>query len=168
MRDVLLREVVESDLPLLFEHQRDPDGTRMAAFPARDREAFDAHWAKILADPNAFVRTVVADGEIAGNIVSWDQDGKRLIGYWIGKDFWGRGIATAALAAFVEILQTRPLHAYVAEHNVASIHVLQKCGFKIVAEEQGVPFDGRPVKDLLFELPASNVEFDADRPRGSA
>lgn len=41
--DVLLRDVTESDLPIFFEQQLDPDATAMAAFPSRDREAFMAH-----------------------------------------------------------------------------------------------------------------------------
>ena len=44
----MLREVRESDLADFFEHQREPEATEMALFPARDREAFDAHWKRIL------------------------------------------------------------------------------------------------------------------------
>ena len=40
---VLLRDVEEDDLPVFFEHQLDPEATRMAAFSARDRKAFLAH-----------------------------------------------------------------------------------------------------------------------------
>src|SRR5262249_50057568 len=61
---VVLRKVEVEDLPTLFEHQFDPEANRMADFPARDREAFMAHWAKILADPSATVRTVLLDGVI--------------------------------------------------------------------------------------------------------
>jgi hypothetical protein len=43
---VQLRDVIEADLPSFFEHQLDPDATRMAAFPSRDRERFMAHWGK--------------------------------------------------------------------------------------------------------------------------
>ena len=57
--------------------------------------------------------------------------GKREVGYWIDRAFWGRGIATTALTAFLRLEQTRPLYAGVAKHNVASIRVLEKCGFVI-------------------------------------
>jgi hypothetical protein len=40
--DGVLREVVDSDLDAFFEHQREPEANRMAAFLARDREAFYA------------------------------------------------------------------------------------------------------------------------------
>ncbi|HEX5689187.1 MAG TPA: GNAT family N-acetyltransferase [Roseiflexaceae bacterium] len=51
------------------------------------------------------------------------------IGYWLGRQFWGQGIATQAVAAFLEIVTTRPLYAYAVAHNVASRRVLEKCGF---------------------------------------
>jgi RimJ/RimL family protein N-acetyltransferase len=125
----VLRDVLESDLPVFFEHQRDPEATRMADFPARDREAFDAHWERVLGDESNVVKTIVFEGQVAGNIGSWEQDGRRLVGYWLGKEFWGKGLATKALAELVDELGRRPLYAYVAKTNVGSIRVLEKCGF---------------------------------------
>lgn len=133
--DVLLREVIGSDLEVFFEHQRDPEANRMAAFATRDREAFIAHWSKILEDESVVTRTVVADGQVAGNVVSWEQTGRLEIGYWFGREFWGRGIATRALGAFLGEVTTRPLYAHVATHNLGSIRVLQKCGFTISDEQ---------------------------------
>ena len=101
--------MVEEDLPTLFEQQLDPEATRMAAFPSRDWEAFLAHWTRILADPALAKKTVLFDGRVAGNIVSWEQSGRPLVGYWIGREFWGRGVATRALAAVLEHVPARPL-----------------------------------------------------------
>ena len=70
---IQLREVHESDLPALFEHQNDPVANEMAAFPPRDREAFMAHWQKVLANPEVITRTIVADGEVAGNVVCFER-----------------------------------------------------------------------------------------------
>jgi len=126
---VVLREVVDSELPIFFEHQRDPEAVRMAAFPSRDHDAFMTHWAKLRREPSNIIRTIVFDGQVAGNIGSWIAGDQRLIGYWIGREFWGRGVATAALAAFVAEVKERPLHAFVAKHNVGSIRVLEKCEF---------------------------------------
>jgi RimJ/RimL family protein N-acetyltransferase len=139
---VQLRDVEPSDLPLFFEHQRDPIAVAMVAFQSRDRAAFDQHWAKLLADDSLLKKTIVvvsavsAENQVAGNIGSWTADGKREVGYWIDRAFWGRGVATEALSAFLSLEQTRPLHAGVAKHNVASIRVLQKCGFKITSVEE--------------------------------
>jgi RimJ/RimL family protein N-acetyltransferase len=111
------------DLPILFEYQRQPAANAMAAFPARDWGTFVAHWAKISNDDNNVTRTVVLHGEVAGNIGSWEQDGRREIGYWIGMEHWGKGVATKAVSAFLRQVETRPLYAHVAEHNVASRRV---------------------------------------------
>lgn len=94
---VTLQEVHEADLEIFFEHQREPEANRMAEFPRREREAFMAHWAKILADETVIKRTIVFQGQAAGNVVSWVKSGKREVGYWIGQEFWGRGIASQAL-----------------------------------------------------------------------
>ena len=102
----------------------------MAAFPPRDRDAFMRHWRKILADEAVITETVLVDGRVAGNVVSWEHDGERDVGYWIGKQFWGKGVATAALSEFLIQVTTRPLHAHVARHNVASVRVLEKLGMQ--------------------------------------
>ncbi len=143
--NVRLRKVEPGDLPLFFANQQDAEAAAMAAFTPRDRDAFDRHWAKILADETGLIRTIVlavadsadaAPGEhVAGNIVSWNSDGKRELGYWIDRAYWGRGVATAALAEFLRLEQTRPLFAGVAKHNGASLRVLEKCGFTFHADD---------------------------------
>jgi RimJ/RimL family protein N-acetyltransferase len=150
VNDVALRDVTEVDLPILFEHQWDPEATRMAAFPARDREAFLAHWRNnILGNAAVAKKTILFDGRVAGNIVSWEQSGKPLVGYWIGREFWGRGIATRALAAFLEVVPARPLYAHVAKSNRGSIRVLEKCGFR-TSGPAIVGADG--IEDVVMEL----------------
>ena len=146
----VLREVVEADLPVFYEHQRDREAAAMAAFPSRERDAFMAHWAKTLGNDSTLTRTVVSDGAVAGNIGCWEDDGRRLVGYWIGREFWGRGLATQALAELLDVVDARPLQAYVAKSNVASIRVLEKCGFVKVGEHAGD--DG--IDELLLELRA--------------
>jgi RimJ/RimL family protein N-acetyltransferase len=133
----VLRDVEEDDLPVFFEHQLDPEAPRMAAFPTRDRRAFMAHWRRILDDETVITKTILFKGAVAGNVVSFVQSGEREVGYWIGKEYWGRGVATRALSALLEREERRPLYAYVAKHNVASIRVLQKCGFEVSGEEGG-------------------------------
>ena len=146
---IQLRNVEAADLPLLFEHQRDPIAVAMVAFNSRDRAAFDQHWAKLLADDSLLKKTVIVDGEVAGNIGSWTAEGKREVGYWIDRAFWGRGVATEALSAFLGLEPVRPLHAGVANHNVASIRVLQKCGFKLSSSVEEASNDGDASHVLL-------------------
>jgi hypothetical protein len=70
--NILLRDITEADLPIFFDHQLDPDATRMAAFPSRDREAFMAHWTKILANEMITKQTIIFNGLVAGNIVCFE------------------------------------------------------------------------------------------------
>jgi RimJ/RimL family protein N-acetyltransferase len=151
---VHLRDVAADDLLIFFEQQRSPEANLMAAFPARDRDAFFTHWTtKILADETVIKKTVLFENQVAGNILSWQQADKRLLGYWIGKEFWGKGVATKALSEFLTLIDTRPLHAYVAEHNMPSIRVLEKCGFTISNREKFFSeVHGRDFEELLFVL----------------
>ena len=111
-----------------------------------------AHWAKILRDGSVVVRTVELEGAVAGNVVSWVHDEERDVGYWIGREHWGQGVATAALASFLTLFDERPLSAHVAEHNVGSIRVLERCGFVAIDR---VEIAGEPVPELLFRLEGS-------------
>jgi RimJ/RimL family protein N-acetyltransferase len=140
MAEVALRETTDADLSTLFEFQADPEASAMAAFPSRDLPAFLEHQAKIKADPSAITRTIVADAGVVGSIGSWEVEGERDVGFWIGRDHWGNGYATAALRAFLDVDRHRPLHAHVADHNVGSRRVLEKRGFKLdhSAQEEDV------------------------------
>ena len=142
----MLRDVRDDDLDTLFEHQREPEANEMAIFPARDREAFDAHWRKIRADDSTIQKTIVDEGRVAGNIGCWEQDGRHFVGYWVGREFWGKGVATRALREFVLEVTERPLYAWVASSNVGSIRVLEKCGFVQVGSHT------TDVEELLFEF----------------
>ena len=150
---VSLRPVEDRDIEVFFDHEQDPLAVEMAAFPARDRARFVAHWAKVRADETNVVRTIVADGLVAGNIGSWQDSGQQFLGYWVGREHWGRGVATQALALLVEEVSTRPLHAHVAAHNVGSIRVLEKCGFqRDHVEEARAPAPDDGIAELTFVL----------------
>lgn len=166
--EILLRDVTEEDLPVFFEHQLDPEANQMASFPARDREAFTAHWTKILGDDTVTTKTILFDGEVAGNVVSWEQSGERLVGYWIGRQYWGKGVATRALSEFLGHVTTRPLYARVAKHNVASLRVLEKCGFSVSGHDTA-PADtgGENVEEVILKLEASATDQAPSRAGGS-
>ena len=135
-----LREVRDEDLPVLFEQWADPVAVHMAAFTApdhMDRDAFERRWSRLRADETLITRAVVVDGEVAGTIGSWGDPGEREVTYWIGRSYWGKGIATCALEAFLTVDPSRPLHGRVACDNVASRRVLEKCGFRVVTTDRG-------------------------------
>jgi RimJ/RimL family protein N-acetyltransferase len=156
--EVQLRDVTEADLPVLFEHQRDPEAVRMAAFASRDRDAFAAHWKRLFADPNVLKKVILYDGQLAGNVMSFERGGEQLVGYWIGKEYWGRGVASRALATFLAEVETRrPLHARVAKHNRASLRILQKSGFEIRGEDRIVDLPGGDVEEFVLKLEAADA-----------
>src|ERR687895_405864 len=140
-----LREVRNEDLPLLFEQWADPVAVHMAAFTAPDHmdwDAFERRWSRLRADEadadwgTVLTRVIVVDDEVAGTIGSWGDDSEREVTYWIGRSYWGKGIATDALTAFLAVDRSRPLNARVAFDNVASGRVLEKCGFRVIATER--------------------------------
>lgn len=131
----ILREVRESDIEFFYEYQADPEAAAMAAFTPRDRAGAEARWREIMANEEIAARTIVVGQSVAGHVVSWKADGHREVGYWIGRDFWGRGIATAALRDFLSMVTDRPLEAWVAPHNMGSIRVLEKNGFSFDRDE---------------------------------
>jgi len=137
---ITLREVADADLPIFFGHQQDQEAVYMAAFTHEDpsdRLDFDAHWAKIRANGSNTIRTIEIDGQIAGHVASFEMFGDREVTYWIGREFWGQGVATAALSAFLKIDMTRPVYGRAAKDNDRSISVLKKCSFALVGEDKG-------------------------------
>jgi RimJ/RimL family protein N-acetyltransferase len=126
---VSLRELRDNDLPVFDSHSNDPEGIRMAAFTAKDpsdRTRFEAHWARIRQDPSVIVRTVVGEGdEIVGHASVFGPTEEREVTYWIGREYWGRGAATAAVRELLSVVPERPLRARAAADNGGSIRVLE-------------------------------------------
>jgi RimJ/RimL family protein N-acetyltransferase len=152
----LLRDVRDDDLDVLFEHWTDPEANRMAAFTAKDpndRAAFDARWARLRANAAVTALTIELDGEVVGTVSSWDNGGQREVTYWIGREHWGKGIATRALGEFLELETARPLKAAAAKDNLGSIRVLEKCGFERVGEGRGFAnARGEEIDEVFLEL----------------
>jgi RimJ/RimL family protein N-acetyltransferase len=137
---LVLREVEDRDLGVLFEHSQDREAIRMAAFTspeANDRTTFERRWARLRGDAATTNRVVEIDGRVVGHVASFDLEGRREVTYWIGREDWGRGIATRALREFLHLETARPLYARAASDNAASIRVLTKCGFLVVGEGRG-------------------------------
>ena len=152
MNYVILRDVTASDLPIIFEQQLDPESSTMAALPSRDKEAFDTHWAKIMADKTVILKTIEVDGQVAGHLVSFNLEGERQVGYWLAKEFWGKGIATEALKQFLTYIHERPLFGRVAKHNIGSRRVLEKCGFKVIREDTYINIGKEEVEEFVLKL----------------
>lgn len=154
---IFLRDIIDDDLDILFRNQLDPEANHMAAFTSKDptdRGAFNAHWKKILADATTINKTIIFDGEVVGNISSFYDDGRPEITYWLGREYWGKGLATMALQEFLaNVNTTRPMYARVAKDNLQSRRVLEKCGFQMIEEGKGFAnARGQEIDELLLEL----------------
>lgn len=156
---IVLRDAIPDDVPVFFEQQQDPVANHMAAFTSKDpadRNAFNAHWARLMMDPNVKVKTIIFDGQVAGSVASWvdvNWLGKPEVTYWIGREFWGKGVATGALSEFLSLAKERPIYARTARDNVASLRVLEKCGFKITGYSKGFAnARGSEIEEAILEL----------------
>ena len=128
---VRLRNIGQDDLPRLYEFHLDPDANRLAMTIPRSVDAFAARVENRHGDPTVVVKAIAVGDLLAGIISYFKHDGVDSVGYWLGKDFWGKGIASSALKLFLQEVQPRPLYAHVATGNRASLRVLQKCGFVV-------------------------------------
>ncbi|MGN9912871.1 GNAT family N-acetyltransferase [Phytohabitans sp. LJ34] len=154
--DVALRPIVDADMDALFAQMRDPESVHMAAFTARDpadRAAFDAHMARLRASPDVTQRAITSDGRLVGSIGSWVMEGDTEVTYWIDRAFWGQGVASRALALFLEGIETRPVYARAASDNAGSLRVLQKAGFTVIGTETAyAPARRAEIEETILRL----------------
>ena len=137
-----LRDVRQTDIEVFFAHQLDAKANYMAAFTAKDpadKVAFEAKWEMILSTDSIAKQTILFHDEVAGHIVKYQSDvlAGPEITYWIGRQYWGNGIASWAAAEFLKLVKDRPIYARAVADNRASIRVLEKCGFTVIANETG-------------------------------
>ena len=158
---IALRKIEPADLETFFEQQLDAQAIRMAAFVCADpgdKVAFDAHWEKILNSPQITQRTILAEGKVAGHIACYPEEGHLEVTYWLGREFWGRGLATQALERMLQMVVDRPVFARAATDNIGSIRVLQKCGFEIVGRNKGFANGrGEDTEEYILRLGVEQV-----------
>lgn len=171
---VRLREARREDVPRFFEHQTDPEGMWMVGSVRAnhlDRDAFIARWDGFLANNTLINRAIILTDHagceiIAGSIACFERvpDPSRPctifpgpeIGYWLGREHRGKGIASEAVKLFLADVARRPLFARAASDNVGSIRVLQKAGFKEIGREmffanmRGTDGKGEEIEETLM------------------
>jgi RimJ/RimL family protein N-acetyltransferase len=139
---ITLRELRPSDLSRLVSLANDESVSRylVYTFPYPYTEADAKWWINEGSKQNgATTRVIEYGGELCGLAGITPQSGWRAhlgeIGYWVGRQYWGKGIATAALQqmtdyAFVT-LGLQKLYAPVLAPNMASMRVLEKCAYTL-------------------------------------
>ena len=153
---IALRSVEDADLDALFDYMRDPEAVWMAAFTTEDpgdRQAFDAHMARVRSSRDNTTRAITCDGQLVGSIASFVSGDQTEVTYWIGRPAWGRGIASQALELLLRLVPVRPLHARAASDNIASLRVLQKAGFTVIGTENSyAPARHREIEETILRL----------------
>jgi len=136
---VTLRPHVAADVPILFGFEQDPAWGATSMTKPRDEATFRAAWARVLGE-GLHQRAILADGVLCGSVgCLWsaspaESGGRWMLGYGLGRAFWGRGIASRAVGLLLKEVQQRPLYATAAASNIASIRVLEKHGFVLVEQ----------------------------------
>ena len=153
----VLRDMIDEDLLVFFAQQCDPEANYMAAFTAReptDRAAFLAHWQRIRTDPTVTIKTIIYDRQVAGYVMSYKEDDRDEVTYWLGKEFWSQGIGSLALSEFLaRTNKARPIYARTAKDNIASRKVLERNGFTVKDESKGFAnARGEEIEEWLWEL----------------
>ena len=152
----MLRKVHESDIAVLFKHQLDPVSNWQVAFTHEDptdEDAFNEHMSKVLKDETVVMKIIIHDSEVAGYLTKYELGGAPQVGFVLGREFWGKGLATESLREFLSIISDRPIYARTAFDNEGSMRVLQKLGFTRTSE--GVYFSharGVDIVEILWTL----------------
>ncbi len=154
--ELKLRKSIEGDLEIFFKNQLDNDANYMAAFTPKDptdKDAYISKWKKLLVDKTVNMQTIIFKNEIAGSVVKFEIEGEPEITYWIGKEFWGQGIATNALQQFLLIEKARPIVGRVAFDNIGSQSVLEKCGFEKTGKDKFFAnARGKEIEEFIYRL----------------
>lgn len=154
--DIALVSPQDTDYALLFDFQNDEEAQYQAGggslFDTVD--AYAAHL-KTATKKGAELLVILREGHAVGYLASFDRLGQREVSYWIGRAFWGQGIATQALALWLldAAVPDDGLYARVMKDHPASARVLEKCGFEQVGEDRfHSDVRGEEVEELLYRF----------------
>lgn len=133
-----LRPLEPADLGAIYALQHEKEGALLAGVEGEflDEETFRAKMEAAISDQteDLTIFALISDDKMAGYIGCFQgSGGKWQLSYWLAQAFWGRGIATAALAHMLKTLPPvvlgQPIYAAVIDGNVASVRLLEKFGF---------------------------------------
>ncbi|MDO4222191.1 MAG: GNAT family N-acetyltransferase [Akkermansia sp.] len=106
--------------------------------------------------PGSLQFAIAVDGEPVGNIGATERETEFELGYWIGHDYWNRGIATRAVALLLAKIRptAKRIKAHVFAFNPASAKVLRNNGFNKRSGYQLEPsFQGPQAPIFIYDLP---------------
>ena len=165
---IILRPWRESDAEALFKYASDPEvGPRAGWPPHKSVEDSLEIIRTVFNNPTTWAIVLKETGEPIGamgylpcegnNLPS--REGEPLVGYWIGKPYWNKGICTEALAMMIaNIRRTTDIKSLISSHfidNPASGRVMEKCGFIPTGEtcvDESLAGSDRSMRVLRLEL----------------
>jgi [ribosomal protein S5]-alanine N-acetyltransferase len=154
---------------IFYTYASKPDSTRYVSWPTHtklnDTRTFLKYarnaWMRGL--DYSFAVRLKGSNRLVGACGFLNDGGKIQLGYVYGPTHWGKGYATEAAQALVQILVNQPIQkigSFVDVDNKASIRVLEKCGFRVEAVVKDwwrFPNQNNQVKDcVLFEFPVNS------------
>lgn len=153
---LIIKPLKLRDAPEVFELASDPAVNRFMCYRLHQSIDDTKAWLRTL-QPNdlefAFFRK--EDGRLIGTGgIGKDVNGRHTLGYQLRSDAWGNGYATEAARALIAWGHIElGINDYYTEHaiqNVASEHVIRKCGFQFVRYGRYERFDRSEVFDAAF------------------
>jgi len=154
--EIELKDTTETDFDCLFSFQLDKEANYLAAFTSKDptdKIAYIEKWTRLLSDKTVNSKTIFLKSKIVGSIAKFEMEGKSEITYWIGKEYWGKGIASNALQQFLKTEKNRPIYGRVAFNNFGSQKVLEKCEFKKTGTKIGFANSRETeIEEIIYRL----------------
>jgi len=135
---IKLRPFNTTDSDLLVSYLNDKTVTQyITAAIAQPYSSDDALWWITVGSQSEYIKAIELDGTLIGCISAdfgdFEYSRSAELGYWLGSDYWNRGIATQAVKIFTQSLfnstDVARLFVSVVSDNISSIRVLEKNGF---------------------------------------
>ena len=155
----VLRPWASADVPSLVRHANNYEVWRHLRdrFPYPYTLADAERWIAFTRqqDPQTHFAIEVHNEAVGGIGLERKSDVERCsaeIGYWLGEDLWGKGIATAAVRTLssygIEVLSLSRIFAIPFANNLASTRVLEKAGYV----REGVMRRGAIKEGIILDL----------------
>lgn len=166
---ILLRLWHESDAEALYKYASDPIVGERAGWPPHKsvEESLEiiqtvfntpTTWAIVLKDTNEAIGAMGYMPDCPLNLPAREKE--PLVGYWVGKPYWNKGICTEALQLMLDHIRKETNYtSLISSHfidNPASGRVMEKCGFvptgEIAVDEQQLYGEEHPMRVLRLEI----------------
>lgn len=138
MTTMIFRDFNQGDIEPLVKLLNNKNVTKyLTSRIAQPYTVQDAEWWVNTGSQVGIAKAIEVNGNFAGVIsaIAGEHENSRSaeIGYWLGEEFWGKGIATEAIKKMTDHVFSNTgivrLFAPVFSPNKKSMHVLEKCGY---------------------------------------